>query len=183
MNTAPKSSWTVERIEALKALWATGMSARDIAGELGGVSRNGVLSKIHRMGMSQRVKGWHAAHPTCKVRPRPRANPTVYPAPQPSRGIGDPEGKRQRLSSGALQPLQIRPSIFDDAIPPGQRKTLLKLKWATSSAPGDCRWPCGTPGTPEFFYCGAPQSDAKPYCADHCAVAFQPRRSHHQPGA
>ena len=48
-------SWTEERVEMLKRLWQEGLSASQIAGELGGVTRNAVIGKVHRLGLSGRV--------------------------------------------------------------------------------------------------------------------------------
>ena len=49
-------SWTDERVELLKKLWADGLSASQIAAELGGITRNAVIGKVHRLGLSGRAK-------------------------------------------------------------------------------------------------------------------------------
>jgi len=49
-------TWTDERVEQLKKLWADGLSASQIAGELGGITRNAVIGKVHRLGLSGRAK-------------------------------------------------------------------------------------------------------------------------------
>src|ERR1700754_2333832 len=49
-------TWTDERVELLKRLWADGLSASQIAGELGGITRNAVIGKVHRLGLSGRAK-------------------------------------------------------------------------------------------------------------------------------
>jgi GcrA cell cycle regulator len=59
-------SWTDERVELLKKLWSEGLSASQIAGELGGITRNAVIGKVHRLGLSGRAKA-----PSSAV-PRPR---------------------------------------------------------------------------------------------------------------
>ncbi|WP_415183057.1 GcrA family cell cycle regulator [Phaeovulum sp.] len=71
-------SWTDERVETLKKMWAEGQSASQIAKELGGVTRNAVIGKVHRLGLSNRVSG--AAEPT----------PTPAPAPKPVRAQAEP---------------------------------------------------------------------------------------------
>ena len=49
-------SWTEDRVELLKKLWQDGLSASQIAGQLGGVTRNAVIGKVHRLGLSGRAK-------------------------------------------------------------------------------------------------------------------------------
>src|ERR1700712_446905 len=76
-------SWTDERIELLRKLWLDGLSASRIAAELaGGVTRNAVIGKVHRLGLSGRVK---AAAPSAPARPResaPQSSARTPIAPQ-----------------------------------------------------------------------------------------------------
>jgi GcrA cell cycle regulator len=86
-------SWTDERVETLKRMWAEGQSASQIAKELGGVTRNAVIGKVHRLGLSNRVTADTPKAPS--VEPAPEtpvvapAEPIVpeaaRPAPQPER--------------------------------------------------------------------------------------------------
>jgi GcrA cell cycle regulator len=152
-------SWTDERVEALKKLWTEGHSASQIAAELGGVTRNAVIGKVHRLGLAGRAKSPASTPP----RPRkPRAASQMVRIPRPAvRGNtalahayeleGDPE-----------------PELIDNVIPLGQRRSLLQLTEET------CRWPIGDPGTPDFFFCGGPRITSLPYCAYHSRVAYQP---------
>ena len=74
-------SWTDERVETLKKLWSEGLSASQIAGELGGVTRNAVIGKVHRLGLSGRAKSPSSAAP----RPRkPRTHGHVLRVSRPS---------------------------------------------------------------------------------------------------
>jgi GcrA cell cycle regulator len=66
-------SWTDERVELLKKLWSEGLSASQIAGELGGVTRNAVIGKVHRLGLSGRAKA-----------PQPQAARPKKPATRPA---------------------------------------------------------------------------------------------------
>src|SRR5881392_518328 len=59
----PAMSWTAERVETLKKLWADGLSASQIANELGNVTRNAVIGKVHRLGLSGRAKSPSSAAP------------------------------------------------------------------------------------------------------------------------
>jgi len=83
-------SWTDERVETLKKMWAEGQSASQIAKELGGVTRNAVIGKVHRLGLSNRVGGPVAPEtkPAAPARPEPAAAPRAEAAaprivPQP----------------------------------------------------------------------------------------------------
>src|SRR5476651_2216137 len=67
-------TWTDERVELLKKLWADGLSASQIAAELGGVTRNAVIGKVHRLGLSGRAKS------TGSAAPRPRKQQATRPA-------------------------------------------------------------------------------------------------------
>ncbi len=66
-------SWTNERVELLKKLWGDGLSASQIAGELGGVTRNAVIGKVHRLGLSGRAKSTSSSA-------KPRRPRTAAPA-------------------------------------------------------------------------------------------------------
>lgn len=72
-------SWTDERVETLKKMWAEGQSASQIAKELGGVTRNAVIGKVHRLGLSNRVGPGAAAEDEVEV--APVVAPTPAPAP------------------------------------------------------------------------------------------------------
>src|SRR5262247_872403 len=75
------ASWTDERVELLKKLWSDGLSASQIAAELGGITRNAVIGKVHRLGLSGRAKSPSAAVP----RPRkPRTHSHVMRVPRPA---------------------------------------------------------------------------------------------------
>ena len=74
-------TWTDERVETLKKLWADGLSASQIAAELGGITRNAVIGKVHRLGLSGRAKSPSSAAP----RPRKtRAHPHMLRVSRPA---------------------------------------------------------------------------------------------------
>src|SRR4030081_2846895 len=66
-------NWTDERVETLKKLWADGLSASQIAAELGGITRNAVIGKVHRLGLSGRAKSPSSSAPRPR-KARPPAN-------------------------------------------------------------------------------------------------------------
>jgi GcrA cell cycle regulator len=152
-------SWTDERVEALKKLWADGLSASQIAAELGGITRNAVIGKVHRLGLSGRAKSPSSAAP----RPRkPRATSHMLRVSRSSmRG-------NTALAHAYELDIEPEPQLIDNVIPLGQRRSLLELTENT------CRWPIGDPGTADFFFCGGPTITSLPYCAYHSRVAYQP---------
>lgn len=160
-------SWTNERVELLSKLWAEGLSASQIAGELGGVTRNAVIGKVHRLGLSGRAKT-----PSTSSKPRrPRTSATSGSA-APKRPTAQP----QTHGSAALKmdptpaPIaQIRPEpIAELVVPISQRASILTLTERT------CKWPIGDPATDDFYFCGRNSDPNAPYCAHHCKIAYQP---------
>ena len=152
-------TWTDERVETLKKLWADGLSASRIATDLGGITRNAVIGKVHRLGLSGRAKSPSSAAP----RPRKtRAHGHVMRVTRPAmRG-------NTALAHAYELDVEPEPELADNIIPLGQRRTLLELNEAT------CRWPIGDPGTADFFFCGGKSASGLPYCAYHSRVAYQP---------
>jgi GcrA cell cycle regulator len=152
--------WDDKRVERLKQLWADGLSASQIAADFGGITRNAVIGKVHRLGLSGRAKA-----PSSSA-PRPRKARTASPfmrSPRPAtRG-------NTALAPRALLEPEPEPELemFDNVIPIGQRCSILQLTEAT------CHWPCGDPGSPEFFFCGGKAVNS-PYCAYHARIAYQP---------
>ncbi|WP_213395143.1 GcrA family cell cycle regulator [Yoonia sp.] len=192
-------SWTDERVETLKKMWGDGQSASQIAKELGGVTRNAVIGKVHRLGLSNRA-GTGAAAPAAKPAPKekpsetveaPSAKPASKPAPKakPSMAVaiteeldldenGIPISAARRAIIPAGQPLPPQPSaneISPEALAKvnevektAKRLTLMELTEKT------CKWPVGDPATEDFWFCGLPVQQGKPYCEAHVGVAFQP---------
>ena len=159
-------TWTDERVEMLKKLWADGLSASQIAAELGGITRNAVIGKVHRLGLSGRAKSPSSAAP----RPRkPRVHSHMLRVSRPSiRG-------NTALAHAYELDVEPEPELLDNVIPLGQRRTLLELTEET------CRWPIGDPGQPDFFFCGGQTITGLPYCAYHSRVAYQAPHMRREP--
>jgi len=148
-------SWTDERVEQLKRLWSEGMSASHIAKALGGVTRNAVIGKVHRLGLSGRAKSPSSSAP----RPRKaRSGGHMLRVSRPS----------IRGNTALAYDFDVDPEPELIEIPVEQRKTLLQLNEHT------CRWPIGDPGSAEFFFCGGDAVNELPYCSYHSRVAYQP---------
>ncbi len=160
-------SWTEERVELLRKLWLEGLSASRIAAELaGGVTRNAVIGKVHRLGLSGRVKAQTAM---ARRATRPQA-PTR--APMQQRAVAMPMRGNTALavetrSMPALMP--HRASSESNVVPMAENVTIMDLRESM------CRWPVGDPSSSEFRYCGgkAPIGEG-PYCSFHSRMAYQP---------
>ena len=194
-------SWTDERVEILKKMWGEGQSASVIAKELGGVTRNAVIGKVHRLGLSNRTSGGAkpATKPAAKEKPAakpaaskakaaPKPKPTAKKdataeaeAPAAAPAAEKPALPARKAIIPAGQPLPPQPSANEvspealakvNEVEKGAKKlSLMELTEKT------CKWPIGDPATEEFWFCGLPVQQGKPYCEAHVGVAFQPMSS------
>jgi len=155
--------WTDERVEQLKRLWAEGLSASQIAGRLGGVTRNAVIGKVHRLGLSGRA----TTSRTKSHRARPRTN-TVPAAKRPAKTRFGAVGNPALRALYHPEAEAYVPPAEELVIPPEQRKTLQML---TESS---CRWPIGDPQSDDFHFCNRTKVHGLPYCEVHARRAFQP---------
>jgi GcrA cell cycle regulator len=194
-------SWTDERIERLKKMWHDGATASQIADELGGVSRNAVIGKAHRLGLEQRPspvkpgeekEAKNPAPASAAAAPKPR---TESPAPQAATAAPAPAAHaahpaRQNRSAPEMQYRSIGPGGFirqgpgdqQPPIPPAPPRRLVPAKPSPEVADKTglldlndriCKWPMGHPGEPDFHFCGQPSNPGFPYCVQHCGVAYQ----------
>jgi GcrA cell cycle regulator len=152
-------SWTDERVELLKKLWSDGLSASRIAMELGGITRNAVIGKVHRLGLSGRAKSASSS--------APRQRKARSPSQMLRIGRGGIRGNTA-LARAYDMDVEAEPEVIDNIIPIGQRRTILELTEST------CRWPIGDPGSADFFFCGGNAVSGLPYCAYHARIAYQP---------
>ncbi|KAB2657310.1 GcrA cell cycle regulator [Brucella tritici] len=170
-------NWTDERVELLKKLWSEGLSASQIAAQLGGVSRNAVIGKVHRLKLSGRGKTTTAA-------PRSKKVNTVAAAPRPaaqhSTGVHTTTMRTatvtKTVGATALQmdyavdvvaETVVKPAS-DVVVPISRRLSLLQLSERT------CKWPIGDPLNEDFHFCGHESGESSPYCKYHSRMAFQP---------
>src|SRR6202161_708711 len=150
-------SWTDERVELLQKLWSAGLSASQIAAELGGLTSNAVMGKVHRLGLSGRAKSTSTGAP----RPRKARSPSMM-------RIGRASIRGNTALAHAYEIEEAEPELIDNIIPIGQRRTILELNELT------CRWPVGDPGSTDFFFCGGSPLPGLPYCAHPSRVASPP---------
>ncbi len=160
-------SWTAERVELLKKLWNDGLSASQIAGELGGVTRNAVIGKVHRLGLSGRAKAPATANKQRRSRPSaPSSAPSSNrPSPQQPQSVGATALKMAPAPVAEIKP-QAEP--IAELVPISQRASILTLTERT------CKWPIGDPSSEDFYFCGRTSDAGVPYCAHHCKIAYQP---------
>lgn len=197
-------SWTDERVETLKRMWAEGQSASQIAKELGGVTRNAVIGKVHRLGLSNRVAAgeepMEAPEPPAAVpepeAPRPAAPraeapaPETPPAPEPE-PVEDPVAAERMAAPSNVSPIR-KPMIVTGPLAPQPAANEISAETLASAREVEkrarrltlmeltertCKWPIGDPATQDFYFCGHVAQPGKPYCEAHVSVAFQPMSS------
>lgn len=156
------SGWTEDRTNTLKKLWKDGLSASQIAKQLGGVTRNGVIGKVHRLGLSGVATGINrgGGRPAYR-RPVPRAS------------------NSEKTEEAKLTPPPAPPPTSEET----KRILALPGTWAREEMAfgvGRCCWPVGDPSDKKFLYCGravenpTSRKASDQYCVDHKSVAFQP---------
>ena len=138
------AGWSEDRVTTLKSLWLHGLSASQIAKALGGVTRNAVIGKVHRLGLSGRAVPSAPARPARTSIPR---SPRRVTAPRP------------------------KPAIRHTPLPASPEGPGLVSSMATLGAHA-CKWPIGDPKAPSFTFCGRLANG--PYCPAHEAQAFRP---------
>ena len=153
-------SWTDDRVELLKKYWADGLTCSEIAAKMGGITRNAVIGKVHRLGLGGRSKDMPRRGGGKKGRPG------AVPKPSPSGNT-----KLRQRGDAAIQP-----AIDWDAISQDFDKTRLTQGALTIAQleRQHCRFPIGDPSTPELRYCGAQSQPGLPYCHHHAQRAYQP---------
>ncbi|WP_458791380.1 GcrA family cell cycle regulator [Yoonia sp. MH D7] len=196
-------SWTDDRVETLKKMWGEGQSASQIAKELGGVTRNAVIGKVHRLGLSNRA-GTTAAAPAKAAKEKPAvktatkapAKPKPVPAAKTVIEASDkkveeevleldengiPISAARRAIIPAGQPLPPQPSANE--ISPEALAKVSEVEKGSKRiglmelTEKTCKWPVGDPATEDFWFCGLNVQTGKPYCEAHVGVAFQPMSS------
>ena len=168
--------WTDERVSILKKLWMEGLSASQIAVELGeGVTRNAVIGKVHRLKLSGRAK---PANSTQRARTASRVN--RHTSPRGGSGSGGGSGSKRRTMSTPVSGANALNSAISEQenarlaarlepellFPPEKRIGLLGLTDKT------CKWPIGDPLLDDFHFCGHDADDTAPYCKFHAKRAY-----------
>ena len=113
-----KNYWTKQKVDKLTKLWEQGISAREIAGKLGEVSRNAVIGKANRLGLSKKA-----------------------------------ESTEKKIEALNIDVNSLVPNM------------------------SGCKWPIGHPGDKDFYFCGKEVIPGKPYCGEHCLIAYRRKDS------
>jgi GcrA cell cycle regulator len=146
--------WSEERVALLRKLWAEGLSASQIAKQLGGVTRNAVIGKVHRLGLAGRATPSRPAK-----RPVRTARPRVI----------SPSAPRLRIPS--MEPRVVIPDLEPVKFEDGRAASVLTLNESM------CKYPIGDPTDADFAFCGRNSFDKHPYCQDHARLAYQPSQA------
>jgi GcrA cell cycle regulator len=201
-------SWTDERIDRLKTMWEKGMTASQIAEDLGGVSRNAVIGKAHRLDLQSRPSPVKPNEPSSTPAPKAAAARVAAPSPPPPpppppapRNFAPVYVPQAPTGPTGAQLRSVGPGGFlrqgpgDQAPPstPAPPRRLVPAKPAPEMAGKTtlldlndkiCKWPMGHPGEPDFHFCGNTVNPGFPYCVQHCGQAYQaqmPRRDRRAP--
>jgi GcrA cell cycle regulator len=162
-RTEDRMSWTQERVELLRKLWLDGLSAAQVAAELGaGVTRNAVIGKIHRLGLAERGKAATAPRPRAPRAPRTPAAESAARGPMIM-------GNLALAAAPRIAPAPVALPEEEVVVQLSHRVTIMELRESM------CRWPVGDPTTPEFRFCGGNADVGAPYCRHHSGIAYQPQ--------
>ncbi len=140
-------SWTEEKVAKLKELWGKGNTASQIAEIIGGISRNAVIGKAHRLNLSAKIKTRTA---------------TSNESFKNSRNDNNIKSKRGRRS-------KFKSLLIEKDFEPENPKTLEELDESS------CKWPIGHPNEKSFYFCGRSSLKDFSYCKLHLLYAYQPK--------
>ncbi len=140
-------SWTDEKVAKLKELWGKGNTASQIAEIIGGISRNAVIGKAHRLNLSAKIK-------TRSVAPNENFENSID-----NKNIKLRRGRKSRFKS----------LIIEKNFEPENPKTLEELD------ENSCKWPIGHPNEKSFYFCGRTSLKDFSYCKLHLLYAYQPK--------
>jgi len=140
-------SWTEEKVSKLKELWGKGNTASQIAEIIGGISRNAVIGKAHRLNLS------------AKIKTRTAATNENFESSVQNRNIKSRKGRKSKFKS----------LIIEKDFEPENPKQLEQLD------ENSCKWPIGHPNEKSFYFCGRSSLKDFSYCKLHLLYAYQPK--------
>ena len=140
-------SWTEEKVAKLKELWGKGNTASQIAEIIGGISRNAVIGKAHRLNLS------------AKIKTRSTTSSKNYDNSKNEKNIPLKRGRKSKFKS----------LIIEKDFEPENPKQLEELD------ENSCKWPIGHPDEKNFYFCGRSSLKDFSYCKLHLLYAYQPK--------
>tara|TARA_R110000868_G_scaffold145660_4_gene366003 strand:- start:2700 stop:3236 length:537 start_codon:yes stop_codon:yes gene_type:complete len=158
-------TWTDERVERLKQLWSEGHSASEVAKTLGGITRNAVIGKVHRLKLSGRAR---PVGPPKEKKSRILAGSRRRSSP--TRTFAKNRKKLTQRPASEISPATEALIASDIPAPVGPGVTLMMLN------PKMCKWPIGEPEDFGFHFCAHTVRDGYPYCTHHALIAYQPNK-------
>jgi len=148
-------SWNEEKVEKLKNLWGKGSTASQIAEIIGGISRNAVIGKAHRLNLSSKIKTRNASS-----------------SQNFDNSSEENSSKQKRGRKSKFQSL-----IIEKDFEPENPKKLEELDESS------CKWPVGHPEEKSFYFCGRSSLKDFSYCKLHLLYAYQPKGRKEEPVA
>ena len=187
-------AWSDERVAILKKMWLEGSSASEIAKELGNITRNAVIGKVHRLGMSNRdtnnlksSSGTSDAKKSVRRGRPPKVNKEEKKRGRPHKlkDPGDFPGtlnvtEKSTTSSDKEMRLDENKTKVASDLSEETLQNILKVEMKSKKislmelTERTCKWPIGDPATDTFWFCGHESEPGKPYCKTHISIAFQP---------
>ena len=144
-------SWTEEKVSKLKELWGKGKTASQIAEIIGGISRNAVIGKAHRLNLSAKIKTKNSSE---NFKNKFISSDTSE----------NNNNRKKRLSRSKFKSL-----LIEKDFEPENPKQLEQLDEKS------CKWPIGHPNEKDFYFCGRTSLKDFSYCKLHLLYAFQPK--------
>ena len=158
-------SWTEQRMESLTEMWGAGHSAGTIARHLGGVTRNAVIGKVHRMGLPRRKTATRVAKRASRL----------GLCPTRTQGKPRPSTRQKQWAGQSFRATEAPPTLVIVPKVVAEIAQLQMLRVGTLDLREHmCKWPVGDPKDSAFFFCGCPKANGISYCSHHARLAFQP---------